>query len=486
MKKMIFLNPPFSAEELYGDLAGGGSELPPLGIVILATLTRKNGYETKIIDAAALKLNYEATVKKILEESPDILGITSTTMTIYKAAKVAGMVKERNSNIKIVVGGPHITCCPEETMNLFPEFDVGVIGEGEITLIELLKYFENGLDLSSCKGIIFRNNNSIITTGRSEFIHNLDQIPFPAWDLLPDMVKYYQPAATSLNRSPATLLVTSRGCPGKCVFCDNSMFGNKCRGHSAEYIIGMIEHLQKNYGIKDIFFEDDNFFLFKKRNKELCRLIKEKKIDISFSLMGRVDMITPDVLLMLKDAGCWQIGYGCESGSQKILDTINKGITVEQIERALDMTRKAGIRIKGLFMIGNFGESKETIEETLRFIKRVPMDDFQVNCFTPLPGTPGAKLAHKYGKYDPDWRKANIALSENFIPDGLTREELSYYRKRAYRIFYLRPRIVFYYFLKMFKDKKMFLKILKGGVSLLKYVILGNVNISKHSYQRTK
>ncbi len=482
--KIMFLNPPFSAEELYGDLSEGGSELPPLGIALLAAITRENGYLTTILDAAALRLSHDSTLEKIIGESPDILGITSTTTTIYNAAYIARMLRQKGSRIKIVIGGAHVTSCPYETMSVFPEFDVGVVGEGEITILELLKCFENDSDLNNCKGIIFRNNGRIVFTGRRAFIEDLDKLPFPAWDLLPDLVKYYQPAADSLHRSPATLLVTSRGCPGKCVFCEKSMFGNKIRGYSAEYIIGMIEHLTVNYGIKDIFFEDDNFPAFKKRVKDFCRILKEKNIDITFSIMGRVDMVDPEMLKILKEAGCWQVGYGCESGSQKILDSINKGIKVEQIERALKITHQAGLKIKGLFMLGNFGETKETIEETLKFIKNVPMDDFHINGFTPLPGTLASKLAKQYGEFDPDWRKAVMTSPHNFVPYGLTYDELLYYHKKAYRVFYLRLRIIIYYIFKMMKSKKLFIKVFRGGLSFMKYTIFKGYFLNRSSRKK--
>lgn len=471
MKKIMFLNPPFSARELYGDLSEGGSELPPLGIALLAAITRKNGYQTSILDAAALKLNYDSAFKRIIEESPDVLGITSTTLTIYNAASVASMLKKRNSKIKIVIGGSHVTSCPEDTMSAFPQFDMGVVGEGEITILELLKCFENNSDLNKCRGLVFRNGSKNVCTGRREFVGDLDQLPFPAWDLLPDLTQYYQPAADSLHRSPATLLVSSRGCPGQCIFCEKSMFGSRLRSYSAEYIVSMIEYLQKNFAIRDIFFEDDNFLVFRKGIKNFCRLLKEKNIDITFSIMGRVDIVDYEILKRLKEAGCWQVNYGCESGSQKILDNINKGIKVEQIEKALKLTREAGLRIKGLFMIGNFGETEETIKETLRFIKKVPMDDFHITCFTPLPGTLAAKQANRYGKFDADWKKANMASPDNFIPHGLTHEKLLYYHKKAYRAFYLRPRIMLYYFSKMMKDKNLFLKVLRGWFSFMRYTV---------------
>ena len=469
MPKILFLNPPLSLEELYGNLAEGGSELPPLGLAILSAVTRNSGYETKILDATALKLNYKQTVNEILKENPNYLAITSVTISIFNAANIARSVKEKNPKIITIIGGPHLTAVPEETMQKFQEFDIGVIGEAEETIVELLNSLDKKKKLNNIKGLIIRNKNKLKKTIQRPFIKNLEKLPFPAWDLLPDLLKYYQPAADSLHRSPATLLITSRGCPGQCIFCDKKVFGNLIRGYSAKYVIDMIKYLQKNYGIKDLFIEDDNFLIFKQRTKDICELIIKENIDITFSIMGRVDVIDEQILHLLKKAGCWQINYGIESGSQKILDILNKGTTVEQNKKAILLTKKAGIKVKGLFMMGNFGETKETIKETLNFIKKTPMDDFHITCYTPLPGADAWYLAQKYGEFDSDWKKVSMFKADNFIPNGFTKKQLEKYYKKAWATFYLRPRIIFYYTKKL-KDKQMRRKIIRGGLAFLKFL----------------
>jgi radical SAM superfamily enzyme YgiQ (UPF0313 family) len=473
MKKILFLNPTLSLEDLYNDLSESGSELPPLGISILAAITRDLKYDTKILDSIALRLNREQTVKRILDESPDYLGITSTTMAIFNAEAIAADIKRQNKDIKIILGGPHITAAPLETMERFDSFDVGVFGEAEHTIVELLDHLDKGKPLGDVQGLVLRKGKKAVLTEKRPYIKNLDEIPMPAWDLLPDLVKYYQPAADSLYRSPATLLITSRGCPGKCIFCEKSVFGNLCRSHSAPYVIKMIKHLIDNYGIKDLFIEDDNFLVFRNRMKEVCKAIIDEKIDITWSCMGRVDMVDEEVLGLAKQAGCWQINYGCESGSQKILDILNKGVKVEQIERAIRMTSKAGIGVKGLFMLGNFGETEQTIKETWDFVKRVPMTDFHMTYFTPLPGSKAFELAPQYGKFDPDWRKANMFNMDNFIPNGLTKEQLEVYYKKIWRSFYFRPRIVWNYIKKM-KDPVLRVKIMKSGIAFTKFLFRKN------------
>jgi radical SAM superfamily enzyme YgiQ (UPF0313 family) len=232
----------------------------------------------------------------------------------------------------------------------------------------------------------------------------------------------------------------------------------------------MIRYLIDNYGIKDLFIEDDNFLVFKNRMKEISKTIIDEKIDITWSCMGRVDMIDEETLKLAKRAGCWQVNYGLESGSQKILDILNKRTTVAQNERAVRMTNDVGINVKGLFMLGNFGETKETIAETLDFVKRVPLTDFHMTYFTPLPGTSAWELAPKYGSFDPDWRKVNMFNTENFLPNGFTKEELERHYKKIWRSFYFRPRIVWNYTKKM-KDPVLRRKIVKSGFAFTKFLL---------------
>jgi radical SAM superfamily enzyme YgiQ (UPF0313 family) len=173
----------------------------------------------------------------------------------------------------------------------------------------------------------------------------------------------------------------------------------------------------------------------------------------------------------MKKAGCWQINYGLESGSQKVLDILNKKTKLKEIREAVTATKKAGIRVKGLFMLGSFGETEETIKQTLKFVMSLPLNDFHMTCFTPFPGTEAAERAGEFGAYDPDWRKVNMFTSVNFVPHGLTVERLERYLKKAYFRFYLRPRIILYYFTK-FKDIRLGIKILRALKSVFKMICL--------------
>ncbi len=212
MSKIIFVNPPLTLEEMYGKLAIAGSRDPPLGLCYLAAITKEKGYETKILDAPAMNFGIKRSLEYILKENPDYVGITAVTLSITKAAKLAKMIKNINKNIKIIIGGPHITGIPKKTMELFKEFDIGVIGEGEITIVELLDHLNNKKSLNKIKGIVYRKNGRIILNKRREFISNLDKLPLPAWSLLPNLAKTYIPSAFGYEKLPSNVLITSRGC----------------------------------------------------------------------------------------------------------------------------------------------------------------------------------------------------------------------------------------------------------------------------------
>ncbi|MFH1968568.1 MAG: radical SAM protein [bacterium] len=467
MKRIILVNPPLTLEERYGTLAKGGTSLPPLGLTILAAVLRENNIPVTILDAAVLGFSFDETVNEILKQDPSYLGFTTVTVSVNKAAKIAQEIKKIRPEIITLIGGPHLTAMPDETMKMFPQFDIGVVGEGEITIIKLLESLDNGGDIGKIPGLIYRQNGSLINTGRAELIKDLDSLPIDAWDLLPNFPQGYKSSVHKLGRLPTTSLITSRGCPYQCRFCDNSMFGKKVRAYSAGRLIEIVKYLQKNYGVKDIFFNDDNFVMLKNRLIEFCNALHREKLDLTWGCYGRIDNVTDEtMLMMMKKAGCWRISYGLESGEQKILDFYRKNETLQQMKKVIGWTRKAGIRSKGFFMMGNFLETEESLKKTVEFAKNLALDDFHATFLTPLPGSDIYDIADQYGSFDRDWDKMSMWFPV-FIPNGLNRETLEKYRRKAFLEFYLRPGIVVSYFknIKSFSDVT---KISKGVWALVK------------------
>ncbi len=469
MSKIIFVNPPLSLQERYGVRFQSGGQTPPQGLLILAALTRKHNYETKIIDAEVLGWGPQRVAEEVLKLDPQFVGITSATVAIYNAAEVAKLIKEKRKNITILLGGAHFTAIPQKTMLMFPQFDFGCWGESEETLLEFLETANKGGDFTKIKGLVTCQDDRLYFSEKRPRIKDLDNLPTPAWDLLPNLAKFYCPPVHTVKKFPAACLVTSRGCFGRCTFCDRSMFGNTYTFHSAEYVMEMVEHLYYQYGIREIQFKDDDFPIFKGRLFKICEELKKRKLDLSWSCTSRVDQVTPELLSAMKESGCWQVWYGIESGSQRILDIIGKGITLEQIHSAIYWTKEAGINPCGFFMLGNPTETKESLQETINLATKLPIADCLFTFMTPSPGSELYHEIHKYGTFEEDWSKMNNMLPL-FIPHDLSRRELVSYSKKAYRRFYFKP-IIFFYYLKRIRSLRILKIYLSGFLALLEYLL---------------
>ena len=441
--------------------------MPSYGLLLLAAVVRQSRHQTGIIEAASLGLTFRQALRAILKHSPDFVGFTATTASIFHAAKLATMVKQKNKGIGTIVGGPHITAAPEETMRRFPSFDIAVLGEGEEVIVELLDGLEKEKDLSNIAGLLIRRGKKLIDTGLREPIRELDRLPIPAWDLLPGFPRRYRPAPFRFKQLPAAMLLSSRGCPNQCIFCDRSVFGSFCRSHSPEYVFNLIKNLHDRYGIKEILFEDDTFFIFKERVKKLCQLLIKENLGITWSCAGRVNMVDWQLLKLMKKAGCWHISYGIESGDEEILKSTKKGITLNQVKKAVDLTEKARVSSKGFFILGHPNETKATMEKSIEFAKSLSLSDASFFKMTPFPGSELYQIAKKYGKFNDDWRKMNL-LTTVFVPKGLTKKKLDDYQKKAFREFYLRPRIIFSYLRRIIANPRIGWVLIKSGFGFIK------------------
>lgn len=399
--KILFLNPPTSFTQKYKDwdLSDVKSSSPPLGMLYLASVARRAGHTADFLD---LEVNPSA-FSTITSLKPDLVAMTAMTINANSAIEISKKLK--SLKVPIILGGVHATACPKE-MESYELFDRVFVGEGE------------------------RDFNSYI--GGSPFGDSLDDLPHPSYDLVD--WKRYRLSVMGSRSEKSIGLVTSRGCFGKCHFCSRQIFGNRIRCHSVDYILDDLYRLKRDYGVSDFLFYDDLFVANKERLREFCERVK----GISWSCCARVDTVTLQDLKLMKSAGCWLVEYGIESGSQVILDKMGKGINLEKVEKAIESTRKAGIKAKGNFIFGYVGESHETLAESLRFISRCKLDYFQHTFFTPLPGTDDYERAERYGEVNKEWTASNT-FSINFIPKGLTREDLILTSRRAFLRFYLHP-----------------------------------------------
>lgn len=458
MKKTLLLIPPLSLQQRMGSLAEGGAVMPGLGLLYIAAYMRKEGLPVSIVDAEGLLLDMDKTVEFIIKQKPDIVGITATTVSIIIAAETALKIKQTLPNTKIIIGGPHITALPEETMQSFTAIDGGILGDGEISFTQLVKNITNEVvPHNNIDGIIWRSGESLAFKPKTRHLQDLDSLPFPAWDMLEGFPEIYRPPFHSYRKLPVANIITTRGCPYACSFCDRSVFGKKTYSHSIEYVLGMIEQLVKDYGVREIAIKDDMFVVSKDRVFEFCEGLRKKNLKILWSCNARVNFINDELLKEMASSGCWMISYGIESGSPEMLKKMMKGITKEQVINALNLTRKHGIVSKGFFMIGIPGETVKTMQETLDFIKELPLDELNINCFTPFPGSRLYNEALAEG-FKPDFSRMNM-IDTAYVPIGLTEKLLKQYQKKIIYSFYLKPSKMLLYSFRALKDLNEFKRI---------------------------
>ncbi|MFA6317552.1 MAG: radical SAM protein [Elusimicrobiota bacterium] len=472
MPGTVLLFPPDAEKKSYREFEDAGSLLPPMGVASIAAYMRQQGLKVSIVDALAEGLFVDECVERVLAEDPSVFGISLISSSVVIAQEIARKVKARKPGVVIVAGGPHMSAVAEETMRRMPQFDVGVFGEGEHTAVELVKALEargwQARDLDKVDGIVFRRGAELVRTRPRAYIEDLDTLPFPAYDLLPNLAKFYRLPGGCLKRLPATSMVASRGCPKECTFCDRSTFGRKFRSYSADYMVRLIKHLMEEYGIRDVAFYDDNLMGSPPKLRAFCRRLQEERLDLTWSCFGSVDFIKEDDFPLMKEAGCWQVSWGLESGSQRMLDLYRKKVKVGHMEKVLKASSDAGLDNRGFFILGGPGETKESMEETLAFIKRAPLTSFHVTFFTAYPGSEACRTAREHGVYDDDWRLLN-SFQPNFVPTTATREELDRYFKKFYTAFYFRPRIVLYFLRKLALEPATAKTVWKGFKALCRF-----------------
>jgi radical SAM superfamily enzyme YgiQ (UPF0313 family) len=441
--RVCLIDPPVSSEDLVGETRSMKSVLnviPALGLAYLAGVLEKAGYEVKIIDCS-VGISHSELTGLLIRDKPDIVGITGTTAAFESMKRVAENIKQSLPDTIIVVGGAHLSAMPTKTME-FLYFDVGVAGEGEATLLELIKRIEkNGLShLEDIEGIIYKKGGQLIETRRREFIKDLDVLPFPARHLLPPLSSY-RPTPASYRKLPLGVLITTRGCPSRCTFCDRRVFGSTYRERGVENVINEIEELIYKFGAKELRFFDDTFTLNKKRVFQICTKLKERKIKVPWTCLTKVTDVSEDMLKAMKKAGCWQVLYGLESGDARMLKILNKGNTLEQNEIAVKLAHKAGLSVRADFIVGTPGETLESLRRTLDFAIRLKVDYAHFNKFIPFPGTELYNMLIQRG-YKFDFTQGCSILDHSaimFMPETMTKEEFKEFLDYTNRAFYLRP-----------------------------------------------
>jgi radical SAM superfamily enzyme YgiQ (UPF0313 family) len=439
-------------------------------MALLGAVALQLGIKTVIVDASAENMDIEAALSAVLSYEPDVVGFSSTTLGIVATGELASRIKKTSADILTIIGGCHATALPSETLEIFSGFDLAVVGEGEETFVEILELFQKKSMHDNILGTAIRVDNGIKINAARPLIKNLDLLPLPAWELLPGFPHAFKPSLTRIKNYPCASVVLTRGCPFKCQFCDRSVFGRKTRSYSPDYAVKLLKDLRENFGVKEILIEDDTFVLSSKRLTAFCEGLIAENMGITWSCLGRADTVRPDLLKLMKKAGCWHISYGIESGDQKILDNMQKGETIAHFEQAVKLTKEAGLKSKGFFILGFPGETIETMEATINLTKRLPLDDISVSQMTPYPGSLLYEKVQEYGVFNKgEWRKMN-QLTTVFVPYGLTKEEIEQARRKMLSQFYLQPRIIFAKICQSLAHPRLLVGYLKSFATLIKVI----------------
>lgn len=467
--KILLINPPSLDKTLYvkeGRCQSKATEelWPPITLGIMAALLKNNGFDIVLRDCVALNYSKQE-VHELIKNGFDAAIVNSTTPTIYDDLEIAKVIKSNNVKTAVIFYGTHVTALPEEALS-YDCVDYVVRREPEMSVLDLLLTLKNNKSLSEVRGISFKRNKKIVHNPDREFLDDIDSLPFVPRELFPND-KYISPT----TGEPIALIRISRGCPYQCTYCTSKLYyGQKWRTRSPENILDEIEECVNKHGIKNFHFQSDTFNFNKQMVLDFCKGIHERNLNIRWMCNSRVNLVDEEMLTAMKNAGCWLISFGTESGSQELLDAIKKGATLSQAENAFKLMRKIGIKSIAYFMFSLPGETKETINQSMKFSKKLNPDYVKFMKIVPYPGTEFYELAEKKGWIkSKDWSRYDMTNNDFYEMGVMSNKELTKQIRKAYLSFYLRPTFI----LAQIKNKSLseIWVTAKSGIKFLKMAI---------------
>lgn len=440
--KLVLIHPPAKTVIEQKDIP----DYQHIGLGYLSSYLENSGVEVKVIDAKLERLTLDDVIEMTLHEEPDVIGLTAMTHEIDRANEIAVSIRNRINEALFVIGGVHVTALPRETLSAYNVFDVGIIGEGELTLQKLVDMLaQRKRDFSTIDGIVYRKGTGIILNKEQSWIQDLDSLPFPAWRHFPKATVYR--------------IITARGCPFPCVFCMRAS-GKTQRVRSPENVVSEIEHVIKVKKPEKFMFSDETFTLNKNHVNRICDLLIEKKLhkEIKWGSTTRVDVISFELLDKMKSAGCYEIQFGVESGNEQVLRAIRKNIHMDQASKAINLAKKVGLHTEAAFILGHPNETFDTAYDTINFAAQLNPDILQLGIMVPYPGTEVAKMAERgeggYKILSNDWSDYNKQLGNALELEGISRSDLERLQLIGYlKLFFYNRR--FKDFLKFVWDYKM-------------------------------
>jgi len=412
---------------------------PPLGILYLASSIKQlTNWEVEFIDCAAERLNFEQIRKRIEEAKPEAVGVTVTTHQLIDCLEIARIAKSLNPEVKVIFGGPHVHIYPRETAGL-DAVDFVITGEAEFSIADFLNSWDNPVMFKSVPGIYFKGINGIACGMPPAVISDLDSLPYP----MRSISNYKLYASPLAKEETVTSMITSRGCPFQCIYCNRPSMGNKFRARSAKNVVDEMQECVE-LGISHIKIYDDTFTIDRKRVFDICDEISRRGLNMSWDIRAHINTVDFEMLEELKRSGCTLICYGVESGNEEMLKRIKKGITRKKTAEVFKMTRKAGMQTLAYFMIGLPGETRKQMLETIEFSGKINPDYCHFAILVPFPATPVYSEGLAIGILPNDyWAQFAKAPTAEFKPkvwiENVSRAEMEFLLLKAYKKFYMRP-----------------------------------------------
>ena len=408
---------------------------PPISLATMAAVLEGNGHKVRLIDAGAVGVPRGQLLKEVGQVPPDAVIWSTGTPSIDDDLALAGELKRAAPKVATVAFGTHVTALDIRCMEEAPELDAILRGEPEVTASEWAMSVEAGRALEKVAGLTFRSSRGVVRKPDRPFLNDLDELPDPAWHLV-DLDAYRLP----LKGDRFLMVTPHRGCPYPCSYCTaQTYYGSKLRRRSVDRVMAEIKRAQSKFGIHEFFFWADTFTIDRNYVMNLCEALEP--LGISWAANSRVDTIDEGLAEAMRRAGCWMVSFGIESGDQAILDGAGKGAEVVQSAEAVRVSKGAVLKVAGHFVLGLPGETRESLDKTLSLARRLPIDFVQFYCAVPFPGSRLYERARAEGWLgNDDFSRYRQDLSVLSLP-GLSPDEVALYRQRAYREFYLKPRV---------------------------------------------
>ena len=441
--KVMLIVPPWTIRDIRAhDTQGIAGMWPPIGTLYIASVLREAGHDVVFRDGAFYTENELAEI--IQREAPDVLGAFVIAMFWERTKSLLRKIKQRTPGVFLIAGGHGPSAQPVVSLNECPELDAVIRSEAEYTMRELVDRLEKGQSLTGVTGSVIRENGEIVENEARPFIADLDALPMPAMDLA-ELDRYHPSYGQVLHR-PSFQVISSRGCKNDCLYCYRLMGRNVLRFRSAKNVVDEIEHYVKTYGARDIKFWDEAFTFNRERVLDICDELLRRKLNVTWWISARADAVDFAMLKKMKQAGCWCINFGVESGVQKNLDMLRKNLTVEQIVTAVEMAHRAGIKTFTTYIFGIPGETFEEGLQTIALAKRLNSFITEFFPISPFPGTDLWDIACHQHNFSRDVNKIGLLKDEIvYSPETMTPEQVSELRRRAFREYYLRPSFILYY-----------------------------------------